>query len=372
MPEANLFEEANRQLTICNACRYCEGLCPVFPALEARRSFDSGDIRYLANLCHDCRACYEACMFTEPHEFAINIPKLTSTVRLESFEHWSWPRFLARSFVETPKGILLGVGAALAVLLSAILLVPRSHLVGLHRGPGSFYQIVSYVAMIVPAVTLVFLGSAIWLRGGVRFWSESDSLLSKPATGLGPLFRALRDSATTKYLGGGGPGCTYPSAAPSQLRRIFHTLVVWGFLSDLISTTLAFIDQDFFGIQPPYALMSGPVIFGTAGGIALVIGTGGLVVIKMRSGRWLAADNANSLDYAFLVFLGLAACTGLVLLICRSTIAMGSILILHLAAVAALFITAPYGKFVHFVYRGLALIRYQIEIQGAPHAGRRE
>lgn len=368
MPEANLFEEANRQLSICNACRYCEGLCPVFPALEARRSFDAGDIRYLANLCHDCRACHDACMFTEPHEFAINIPKLTSTVRLESYEHWSWPRFLAQSFADTPKGILLGVGAALIVLLSALLLIPWNHLFGPHGGPGGFYQVVSYVAMIVPAVTLVLLGSAIWLQGGVRFWTESESLLSKPATGLGPLFRALRDSATTRYLSGGGPGCIYPGKAPSQYRRIFHTLVVWGFLSDLISTTLAFIYQDFLGMQPPYALISCPVIFGTAGGVALVIGTGGLVVFKLRSDRSQAADKAYSLDYAFLVFLGLAACTGLMLLICRFTVVMGSVLILHLAMVAALFITAPYGKFVHFVYRGLALVRYQVEIQGAPHA----
>jgi len=368
MQEANLFEEANRQLTICNACRYCEGLCPMFPALEARRSFDAPDIRYLANLCHDCRACHDACMFTEPHEFAINIPKLTSTVRMESYEHWSWPRFLSRSFADTQKGILLGVGAALIVLFSTLLLIPSSHLFGLHRGPGGFYQVVSYAAMIVPAIALVFLGSAIWLQGGVRFWTESDSSLSKPATGLGPLFRALRDSATTKYLGGGGAGCIYAGEVPSQWRRVFHTLVVWGFLSDLISTTLAFIYQDFLGMQPPYALTSCPVIFGTAGGIALVIGTAGLVVFKLRSDRSQAADKAYSLDYAFLVFLGLAASTGLLLLICRSTSAMGSILILHLAMVAALFITAPYGKFVHFVYRGLALVRYQIEIQGAQNS----
>ena len=31
------FAEADRQLTICNACRYCEGYCAVFPALERQR-----------------------------------------------------------------------------------------------------------------------------------------------------------------------------------------------------------------------------------------------------------------------------------------------------------------------------------------------
>jgi citrate/tricarballylate utilization protein len=49
---------------------------------------------------------------------------------------------------------------------------------------------------------------------------------------------------------------------------------------------------------------------------------------------------------------------------------MGSILVLHLACVAALFISAPYGKFVHAVYRTLAVIRYEIEqAQPRQHAG---
>ncbi len=33
MPVVDIFEEANRQLIICNACRYCEGYCPVFRAI---------------------------------------------------------------------------------------------------------------------------------------------------------------------------------------------------------------------------------------------------------------------------------------------------------------------------------------------------
>ena len=63
---ADLLTEANRQLTICNACRYCEGYCAVFPALERRSVLREGDLALLANLCHDCRACYQACMYTPP------------------------------------------------------------------------------------------------------------------------------------------------------------------------------------------------------------------------------------------------------------------------------------------------------------------
>ena len=75
MPSAELLKEAGRQLTICNACRYCEGFCAVFPAMELRQSFSQGDLVYLANLCHDCRDCYHACQYAPPHEFAVNIPE---------------------------------------------------------------------------------------------------------------------------------------------------------------------------------------------------------------------------------------------------------------------------------------------------------
>jgi citrate/tricarballylate utilization protein len=368
MPELDIFAEANRQLTICNACRYCEGLCPVFPAMEIRRSFTPNDIRYLANLCHDCRACQQACMFTAPHEFAISFPRIMSEVRMESYEHWSWPGVLAKSFSASSKGILLGMGTAVAVFAVAFFAIPADRLRTAHDGPGSFYEVVGYAAMIIPALLLAFYGAMIWLQGGLRFWIDGNTSAGKDA-GIGTALHALWDSLSLRYLSGGGPGCAYPRQRPNQLRRIFHTLTVAGFMSDLISTTLAFLYQDFLHHRPPYALLSLPVIFGAAGGVALIVGTSGLIVLKAQSDRAQAADNAYSFDYAFLVFLDLAALTGILLLICRSTPAMGVLLILHLAMVAALFVTAPYGKFVHFVYRTFAVLRFQLESRDAQPQG---
>jgi citrate/tricarballylate utilization protein len=363
----NLFDEASRQLTICNACRYCEGFCPVFRALETRRVFKPDDVRYLANLCHDCRACYQACMFTPPHEFAINFPKLMSEARIESYQHWSWPRFMGKSFSETVRGLLLGCAAAAAVYGVAFALISSGRLVAQHLGPGAFYQIVPYTAMVLPALILFLYGAAIWLHGAVRFWTESDSPLLRTPSGIAPVFRAMVDALSLRYLGGGGPGCSYPDEAPSWSRRIFHSLVFWGFLLDFASTTCAFIYQDFRHVLPPYAFFSLPVVLGTIGGVGLVIGTIGLLWFKVASDRSLSARSAYSLDYAFLVFLGLVAFTGLLTLTFRDTAALGTLLVIHLGAVAALFITAPYGKFVHFVYRGFALIRYRIE-EGASRA----
>ncbi len=62
-----------------------------------------------------------------------------------------------------------------------------------------------------------------------------------------------------------------------------------------------------------------------------------------------------------LVLLFMTSFTGLLLLALRETAAMGTLLVIHLGVVAGLFITLPYGKFAHVVYRYAALVRYSIE-----------
>jgi citrate/tricarballylate utilization protein len=363
-PERSLFEEANRQLVICNACRYCEGLCPVFRAIEVRRDFAQGDVFYLANLCHDCRACYYACMFTPPHDFAINIPQILSEARLESYQQWSWPHRFARAFKEPRIALLLaGLVVSLAAI-AALLWIGPSRLFTKHTGPGALYASVPYLAMVLPAVALVFFAMALWTCGAIRSWRDTNGPPRRRAGGE-VMRQALGAALTLRHLEGGGPGCTYPKERPAFSRRAYHSFVFWGFLADFVSTTLAFIDQDVFHRLPPYALRSAPVLFGTAGGVLLIVGTAGLIWLKRQSDRAPSDARAYGMDYTFLISLGLVALTGMLTLIFRATAALGSLLVLHLALVAALFVTAPYGKFVHAIYRTLALLRYYAE-QGTP------
>ena len=60
-PLTGAESEVARQMQICNACRYCEGFCAVFPAMTRRLEFGKADIHFLANLCHNCGACLHAC-----------------------------------------------------------------------------------------------------------------------------------------------------------------------------------------------------------------------------------------------------------------------------------------------------------------------
>ena len=47
--------------------------------------FDKTDIHYLANLCHNCRACLYACQYAPPHEFAVDVPRAMAEVRVRTY-----------------------------------------------------------------------------------------------------------------------------------------------------------------------------------------------------------------------------------------------------------------------------------------------
>ncbi|MEX0278814.1 MAG: hypothetical protein AB3N19_14945 [Ruegeria sp.] len=132
--QTELIQEARRQAEICNACRYCEGYCSVFPSLHAERAFSDGDITQLANLCHNCRGCYYACQYTAPHEFDLNLPKALAEVRRDSWESYAWPGPLARRFHTHGGAIALALGIGFAVLFLAIRVIGSSGGQGFYSG----------------------------------------------------------------------------------------------------------------------------------------------------------------------------------------------------------------------------------------------
>jgi citrate/tricarballylate utilization protein len=369
MPSADLVKEGERQIMICNACRYCEGYCAVFPALELRRTFTKGDLTYLANLCFDCRACYYACQYAPPHEFNINIPKLMTELRVETYREFSWPAILSSLFKRNGLAVSIITAAALIIILVSVLAFKGPDvLFAIHLGEGAFYRVIPYVALTVPPLIVTFYGLAVLIGGTISFWRETKAGLAD-VIDLRALWRATQDAFGLTYMKGGGMGCSYPSASFSQSRRWFHHLVFYGFLLDLASTSVAAFYHHFFNWQAPYPLFSWPVVLGTIGGIGLLIGTSGLLYLKWKSERDPAAEPMLTMDVAFLVLLFLTSLTGMLLLAARETSAMGVLLVVHLATVAGLFITAPYGKFAHVVYRYAALVRYAIE-QSPARAGK--
>ena len=107
------------------------------------------------------------------------------------------------------------------------------------------------------------------------------------------------------------------------------------------------------------------MLLGTIGGVGVVVGTAGLFWLKLSGDHAPQAAKLLGADAGLLLLLLLIATSGLLLLGVRATGAMGIVLVVHLGLVLALFVTMPYSKFVHGLYRTGALIRHAIERPGA-------
>ncbi len=359
MQATELTREGARVMTVCNACRYCEQYCPAFQAMERRLTFAAADLNYLANLCHGCGECLYACQYAPPHELAINVPRTFAELRVQSYEQYAWPAALAGAFRR--QGVataLLLVGVMIALLLAGTLATNRAAL--LEPGTAAdFYAVVPHGVM-----TALFGGVALFVVAALaigaarcarelRTMRESEVHAPRGGTSL-----ALHDMLTLGHLHVAGRDCVTALEERAPWRRRLHHATFYGFMLRFASTCVATL-YHLAGLAAPYAYTSLPVVLGTVGGLGLAFGTAGLLLQLRRRDVALSADVQEPLDQSFLVLLLLTAATGLLLLALRRERAMGFLLIVHLGVVLALFVTLPYGKFVHGLYRAIALLHYR-------------
>jgi citrate/tricarballylate utilization protein len=352
--------EVGRQLQICNACRYCEGFCAVFPAMTRRLEFGQADIHYLANLCHNCGACLHACQYAPPHAFAVNVPRAMAEVRGQTYADYAWPPAWGRLYQR--NGLTLSVALAAGLALFLMLALALNGTLWGGGLEGNFYRLFPH-NLLVGLFAPVFLFVVFALGKGVtRFWRELT-----PATSGAPLNAPAAAEAADavlrlKYLDGGhGEGCHDEDDAYTLSRRRFHHFTFYGFLSCFGATSVATLYHYLFGWHAPYDLPSLPKLLGVVGGVSLVIGTAGLWRLNRRR-HALQGDAAQKpMDLGFIALLFLTSASGLALWLGRGTPALALLLCLHLGAVMALFATLPYGKFAHGIFRTAALLRHSIE-----------
>ena len=299
-----LAAEARRQVEICNACRYCEGYCSVFPSLMRQKEFSDGDITHLANLCHNCRGCYYACQYTAPHEFALNLPAALAEVRQESWQRHAWPGAAARLFHENGVALAAVLVAGIAALFAAI------KALGPYSGEG-FYSVLSHGAMVAifaPAFIFPLIAVAFALRS---YWRETGS----GAVSIAGLAEAVRQAAVLRNLDGGqGQGCNFEREDRySDRRRLLHQMVMYGFLLCFASTSVATLMHYAFGLQAPYGFFSPPKLLGVPGGILLVLGCAGLAWLKTRADPNLGSRRVWGGEMAFVLLLGFVGLSGLAL-----------------------------------------------------------
>ncbi len=360
---AELFAEAERQLNICNSCRFCEGYCAVYPALERRNVLTDGDVVYLANLCHDCRACLYACMYAPPHEFGVNPPAILAEVRRMSYESFTTKGALGRfrrTSLMTPRRRHLVLIDLLLGFFGVVVAVALTHgfgaLVRAQIPTGSPYAVLTYRTIVGVSTGAALITLVVLISATLDYWHSTTGSLTG-LFDLGAWARALRDGATLSYLRGGAEGCYVRENHASSERRALHLLVSYGFFACLLSTISAAVEEDIVGRAPPYPLLSVPVILGLVGGIGLVLGSLGLLRLKSTQDIIATDGPMTAMDRGFLLSLALLGATGLLTLVTRDRSFYGLILAVHLGVVWSAILLAPLSKFVHLVYRLLALVQ---------------
>jgi citrate/tricarballylate utilization protein len=351
--------EVARVLQICNACRYCEGFCAVFPAMTRRLEFPKADIHYLANLCHNCGACLHACQYAPPHEFAVNVPQALARVRLHTYAQYAWPPGAGRLYQRNGLVLALAVWLGLAFFLILAMVLKGSTPSG-HSGSG-FYAVFPHglmVGLFAPAFGFALLALGL---GVARFWRDEN-----PGAATAPAVQeATANALKLKYLDGGhGQGCNTEDDRWSQARRHAHHTTFYGFMLCFAATSVATVYHYAFGWEAPYGGFSLPKILGTLGGIGLIIGPLSLLRQHRRRDPRQSDAAQKTMDLGFIALLMGISASGLLLALTRLpglAAGMPLLLCLHLGAVMALFLTMPYSKFAHGVYRGAALLKWSIE-----------
>ena len=229
-----------------------------------------------------------------------------------------------------------------------------------YTGDDTFFKIIPYNWMVYPMMLITAWVGFVFFRGGMMFWKKTGG--SKEVfTNLRAHFQAIKDVMRLKYLDGGGHGCNYPDDRFSMMRRWFHHAVFYGFGLCLVSTTIAAFYDHILHLSSPFPILSMTVIAGGIGCLMLSVGTAGLLYLKIKMDKIPSAPETMGMDAGFIILLCLTSVSGLFLLLLRATPLMGILLASHLGLVMALFISMPYGKFVHMLYRYLALVRHAAE-----------
>ena len=347
------MEDAVRQFTICNACRYCEGYCPVWPEVHSGNIITRNDVLYYSNLCYDHRDCYYACPYVpDAHEFKINIPEVTRKIRKKTYEELTF-----NLNISLEKKIALSLILVVPIMLGWIFTFNNIY----SPGPISFYKLVpKYLLIAVSSILSLYLLSMLAVAG-IRYrrlvidgLDRGDRNTGVGIAGITTLLNVLAHKWFRKIH--------YPGEKESNVRFGFHLLIFYGFLMDILSTTLGFIYEDILAIPSPFPFNNPAVIAGVTGGLMLTVG--GLLGLVARFSSWNKQPfmTVEGFDFLLILEFFVVALTGLLTLLFRYTAGSEEVylmLLIHYSAIYTMYITAPFSTNVlHIIVRLMSLNRF--------------
>lgn len=346
----------------CFQCATCSVACPIspdtkpFPRKEMLATSWGLKDRLIGNgdiwLCHNCGDCSTLCpRGAKPGD-------VLSAVRSYAVSEYAVPKALGKA-VNNPGmlPILLAIPAVLFLVLGIL-----SNIVGL--GWLSFapegaelwqHDYVNNLLVDIIMIPTFFAAIAVFALGLKRFIADmhANALLEGKTTKekIDPagFVQAMIKIVPTIFKHEKFSECT-----DNNDRATPHMMVLFAFIGLLIVTGCFFIAEWVLHIEGPYNQINPIKWIGNLGGIALIIGSGLMIVNRMNK-----KDQINSYKdwYLLGLVMGLGV-TGLLTELLRLGHVYGLMAIiywLHLILVWALFAYTPFSKLAHLVYRTVAM-----------------
>jgi quinone-modifying oxidoreductase subunit QmoC len=299
-------------------------------------------------LCHQCNDCSVRC----PREAAPG--DAMQAIRSLMIEHLGAPRFMARlvARARTTWPMLLGAPVVFwALYIFAVngFVAPRAPLVFADLVPTRMIY-----SVFLPAAAFALGAAALGARRCWTAWGEG-------AERSGGLLRGLGAVALDILVHRRFERCT--AARP---RRSGHLLLLWGFVGALLTTTLLGVAMDVFGVKTPLPQVHPIKLLGNVSAVLLVLG---LVLLVAHRARSETAGRTRAFDSFFLTLVAAVVLTGVGAELGRMFLAppVGlAIYVLHLGTVLSLFLTFPFSKFAHALYRTLAMAHQRLALERRP------
>lgn len=329
----------------CFQCATCSSVCSLstesrpFPRkqiLEAQ--WGMGD-RLIGDpaiwLCHDCGDCTARCpRGTRPSA-------VVDAIRMAVIRRLAFPRFMGSMVGRVENGAFMFVLSALLLLAIAILpamgsvtwpivyaeMFPKDRLEPL------FFAVSAYVVLALTMNAMRFVKA-------LRSAGADGAILPALLPVLLEIIRHRR----------------FASCGSGQSRRWGHLLVLSGFLGLALMGTTVGIGSMFGLIDTPLPMLFPLKIFANL--CALVLVAGIAVLLWNRLANREKRVGSSYCDWYFLALLGGVGLTGILsetLRLAQNLDWMFFIYYVHLSLVLTLFLCTPYSKFVHFLYRTIAM-----------------
>ncbi len=341
----SVMASGGEDLKKCMQCGTCSAVCALAPedaAFPRKQMFEAQwglKDRLVADpaiwLCHNCGDCTSYCpRGARPGD-------VFTALRRQAIEHFAYPRFMGR-IVANPKALIALFLAAALVFWTVALWAPKS-------GPTPGLEF----ANVFPIPVLEAL-----------FFSLSGLVLVAFGAGLARFAKALKTSGAGVNLPAGlgavlveiGTHARFSKCGKNENQRLGHLLAFWGFLGLAFMGTAVGIGTMAGLVRTPLALGNPWKIFANFSAVVALAGCLILLLGRIRDPEKRAAS--AYFDWFFLLTLTGVVMTGIfseLLRLTQATRVMYGIYFVHLVLIFVLFLSAPYSKFAHLLYRTVAM-----------------